>query len=72
MVRWLKDKFGEDAIPWVFFCATIMLCLGGIVGTVAFAVIGFEAGLGVSIPMIIVGGIGAVPTGVILEANGYI
>jgi hypothetical protein len=72
MVRWLEDKFGHGAVPWVFFCATAMMCLAGIAGTIAFGVSGFEAGLAVSIPMILVGGLGTIPTGIILEDGGYI
>jgi hypothetical protein len=72
MYRWARGKFGEDAVPWIFFCATTMLAVMGIAFTIGFGVSGFEAGLAISIPAIIVGGIGALVTGITLEDNGYI
>lgn len=71
MVRWLKEKYGKGAVPWVFFCAMAGLAVGGIVGTVFFGVAGIEVGFNISIPAIIVGIVGLIPTGMILEEAGY-
>jgi len=72
MVRWIEKTFGVDAVPWVFFTATITLAVAGAVFTIAFGVAGFVAGLGVSIPAILVGGIGTLITGMTLEDKNYI
>lgn len=72
MVDWLVDKYDTDAVPWVFLGATIALMVAGIGGTVFFGVTGITAGLGVSIPAMIVGFVGVLITGMILDDKGYI
>lgn len=72
MVTWIKHTFGKGAVPWFFFCATIAVCVAGIAGTIFFGVTGITAGLGVSIPAIVVGFFGFFLTGALLDDNGYI
>ena len=72
LTTWIKEKFGEDAVPWVYFTAAITLCVAGIAATIVFGVMGLGTGLAISIPTILVGGIGIIPTGIALEEGGYI
>jgi hypothetical protein len=72
MANWLEKKYGKGVVPWVFICAAIMLAVAGIAGTIFFGVSGLTAGLGVSIPAILVGGIGTLLTGLVLDDRNYI
>jgi hypothetical protein len=72
MVKWIKGKFGEGAVPWFFLCAPIVLGVAGIAGTIFFAVTGIVAGLWVSVPAIVVGLVGVPVTGMILEDKNYV